>query len=65
MIPQTEEKTMTRTVIINGTAVAMPTRAVAYKHADPTEDARWVYDDDEAREIAREDISLIVYPASE
>ena len=43
----------------------MPTRAVAYKHADPTEDARWVYDDDEAREIAREDISLIVYPASE
>jgi len=56
---------MTRTVIINGTAVAMPTRAVAYKYADPTEDARWVYDDDEAREIAREDISLIVYPASE
>lgn len=38
-----------------------PEGAVAYKYADPTEDARWIYDADEAREIAAEDPSLIVW----
>lgn len=38
-----------------------PAGAVAYKYADPTEDARWIYDADEAREIAAEDPSLIVW----
>jgi len=37
-----------------------PEGAVAYKYADPTEDARWIFDADEAREIAAEDPSLIV-----
>ena len=36
-----------------------PAGAVAYKYADPTEDARWIFDADEAREIAGEDTSLI------
>ncbi len=34
---------------------------VAWKYADPTEDARWIYDASEADEIAREDSSLIIY----
>ena len=38
-----------------------PAGAVAYKYADPTEDARWIYDAYEAREIAAEDPSLIVW----
>ena len=38
-----------------------PEGAVAYKYADPTEDARWIFDADEAREIAAEDPSLIVW----
>lgn len=39
----------------------VPADAVAYKHADPIEDARWIYDADEAREIAAEDPSLIAW----
>lgn len=38
-----------------------PADAVAYKFGDPTEDARWITDADEAREIAAEDPSLIVW----
>ena len=45
---------------INGVAVVVPAGAVAYKYADPTEDARWIYDAGEARQIASEDPSLIV-----
>ena len=40
-----------------------PDGAVAWKYADPTEDARWVLDADEAREIARQDPSLITWVA--
>ena len=50
-----------QTVLINGTAAATPTNAVAYKYADPTEDARWITDEREARKIASEDPSLIVW----
>ncbi len=32
----------------------------AWKFTDPTEACRWIYDEDEAREIASEDPSLIV-----
>ena len=39
----------------------VPTEApAAWKFADPTEDARWVYNEVEAQEIAAEDPSLIV-----
>jgi hypothetical protein len=47
------------TATINGTRVAAPEGAVAYKYADPVEDARWLYDDDYARRIEAEDPSLI------
>lgn len=30
------------TVMINGTEVEAPEGAVAYKYADPTENARWI-----------------------
>lgn len=52
---------MTDTIIINGVVTAVPDGAVAYKYTDPTEEARWIYDDAEARDIAREDPSLIVW----
>jgi len=48
------------TITINGVATQVPSGAVAYKYADPTEDARWIYDEAEALEIEREDPSLIV-----
>lgn len=48
------------TIAINGKSTPVPAGAVAYKYADPTEDARWIYDEDDARDIEREDPSLIV-----
>jgi hypothetical protein len=38
-----------------------PPGAVAWKHNDPTEDARWVYDFDEAYRVASEDAGLILW----
>lgn len=55
----------TDTIKINGIATEVPAGAVAYKHADPVEDARWLYDEDEAQCIASEDPSLIVWTAQE
>ena len=52
---------MSKSITINGVATAVPDGAVAYKYADPIEDARWIYDAAEARQIAREDRSLIVW----
>lgn len=52
---------MQRTIEINGTQTEIPAGAVAYKHADPTEDARWISDEDEAWEIEQIDPSLIVW----
>ena len=49
------------TILINGTEVVVPAGAVAWKFADPTEDARWIYARDEASAIEREDPSLIVW----
>ena len=51
---------MSTSIEINGVTVAVPENAVAYKYADPTEDARWIYDESEANHIRREDPSLIV-----
>jgi hypothetical protein len=48
-------------VKINGVMVQAPDAAVAYKYADPTEDARWLYDVSEAQAIEHEDRSLIVW----
>ena len=53
-----------RTITINGTIVALPPDAVAYKYADPIEDARWIYDEDEAADLAKIDPRLIVRPVS-
>lgn len=47
-------------ILINGVATDAPAGAVAYKYADPTEGARWLYSEEEADEIAIEDPSLIV-----
>jgi hypothetical protein len=51
---------MTETIKINERDVQVPEGAVAYKYADPTEDARWLYSEDEVRQIEREDPGLIV-----
>lgn len=51
---------MTTTININGTAIAVPDGAIAYKYADPTEDARWVYDEADLQQIASEDPRLLV-----
>ena len=51
---------MSKTIKINRVAVVVPKNAVAYKYADPIEDARWIYDAEDADAIRREDPSLIV-----
>lgn len=50
---------MTKIATINNTETPAPAGAVAWKYADATEDARWIYDQAEADDIAREDPSLI------
>jgi hypothetical protein len=46
---------------INGVDTEAPDDAVAWKYNDPTEDARWIYSEDEARSVASEDPNLIVW----
>ena len=48
------------TIKINGIPTEVPADAIAYKYADPTEDARWIYSEGEVEEIEREDPGLIV-----
>lgn len=50
----------TKTIQINGQPTQVPEGAIAYKYADPIEDARWVYDEADLRDIRREDPSLLV-----
>jgi hypothetical protein len=38
-----------------------PDGAIAYKYSDPIENARWIYDQREARKIAAEDPNLLVW----
>lgn len=45
---------------INGTVVTAPEGAIAYKYADPTEDARWIYDERDLAEITADDPNLVV-----
>jgi len=47
-------------VYINGESVPVPPGAIAYKYADPTQDARWVFDEQDARDIARKDSNLLI-----
>lgn len=54
------ENHMSKTIQINGVAVAVPEGAVAYKYADPTEGPRWIYDEADLVEISNEDPSLLV-----
>ncbi len=49
------------TITVNGQPVEAPAGALAWKHADPTEEARWVYGIADAREIAAADPSLLVW----
>jgi|688.fasta_scaffold199043_2 hypothetical protein len=44
---------------INGTAVTAPAGAIAYKYADDTEDARWIFDESDLAEIVAVDPSLV------
>lgn len=56
----TQEPTMPATTInINDQPTQAPEHAIAYKFADPIEDARWIYDADDLAAIKREDPSLI------
>ena len=48
------------TIKINGVETQVPAGAIAYKYADPTEGARWVYEQSDLDAIRREDPSLLV-----
>lgn len=48
------------TITVNGETLTVPTRAIAYKLNDPTEDARWIFDEDDLAAIRREDPGLII-----
>ncbi|MGH8279972.1 MAG: hypothetical protein ACRETQ_10490 [Gammaproteobacteria bacterium] len=44
----------------NGVYLSIPNGAIAWKQADPTEGARWLYDEPELHAIRAKDPSLIV-----
>lgn len=48
------------TIKVNGVETQVPTGAIAYKYADPTDDARWVYEDWDLAEIRAQDPGLVV-----
>jgi hypothetical protein len=48
-------------VEIDGELTPVPMGAVAFKYQDAVEAACWLYDEREAREIARQDPSAIVW----
>ncbi len=48
------------TIRINGVDTPVPAGAIGWKYADPTEGARWIYDEADLRAIRREDPSLVV-----
>ncbi len=50
-----------RYAFINEQRTTAPQGAVAYKYTDPTEEARWIYDSEEAWDIASEDPTLIAW----
>lgn len=52
---------MNESIKINGAMVECPAGATAYKYSDPTEPARWIYAEEEAREIASIDPGLIIW----
>jgi hypothetical protein len=54
-----------KSISINGTKVAAPDGALAYKHADPSGDARWIYDEVELLALLREKPSLVVVISEE
>lgn len=45
---------------INDQVVEAPEHAIAYKYEDPTDDARWIFDESEVYEIRQVDPSLLV-----
>ena len=49
-----------RTATINGIVTPAPATAIAWKHADPIEDARWIYEQSDYDEIEAADCSLLV-----
>lgn len=48
------------TIQINGVTTEVPAGAIAFKYADPTEGARWVYDESDLADIRSEDPGLLV-----
>lgn len=58
--PEENMERSTATIDINGEATEVPTGAIAYKHADPTEDARWVYENWDLVEIRAQDPGLLI-----
>lgn len=48
------------TILVNGVQTEVPAGAIAYKYADPTEGARWVYEQSDLDEIRSADASLLV-----
>lgn len=48
------------TIEINGIPTNVPAGAIAFKYADPTGSACWLYSEDDVRDVEREDPSLIV-----
>ncbi|MFZ0217683.1 MAG: hypothetical protein WAM30_17275 [Candidatus Dormiibacterota bacterium] len=48
-------------LVIDGEPTAVPTGAVAFKYDDAVESACWLFDAEEAEQIAREDPAVIVW----
>ena len=49
----------TRVALVNQKMKIAPDGAIAWKHTDPTEEARWIFDETELAEIQRTDPGLV------
>jgi len=45
---------------INGMSLTVPKGAIAFKYTDPTEESKWLFSEDDVKEIRVIDPSLIV-----
>lgn len=53
-----------QTLVIEGESTEVPAGAVAWKQTDAVEDACWLYDEDEAEAIDREDPGVVLWTRS-
>jgi len=54
------EKLTLQKMNINGMSLTVPKGAIAFKYTDPTEESRWIFSEEDIKDIRAVDPSLIL-----